>query len=225
MDEPLVETELADSEPQRRRGPWKLIAVVALLTLLAVWLVPGDGPEVQPPAVERPADTAPSLLGEGPAGDTRDAPPPAEVADDVASEADAPAAEPVDDRPGARARALIATMRASGDIRLDEVFAAAEQAQGAGELADAYLLYFFAAREGHAPAALALGAQADPATHDPANSVFGAADLNQAHKWYQIAAQNGDPVGQERLADLRDRIERLAAGGDPQAQRISLLWQ
>ena len=40
MDEPLVETEVADSEPQRRSGPWKLIIVVAVLTLIAAWLIP-----------------------------------------------------------------------------------------------------------------------------------------------------------------------------------------
>lgn len=221
MDEPLVETELADSEPPRRRGPWKLIVIVAVLTLIGVWLVPSDRPE-EPTSVDRaPADTRPSLLGEQPAEGAQDS---AAVAE-VAAETETPTAEPEDDRPGARARALIAKMRADGDIRLDEVFAAAEQAQGAGELADAYLLYFFAAREGHAAAALALGRQADPATHDPANSVFAAADLNQAHKWYQIAAQNGDSEGKDRLADLRSRVEKMAAGGDPQAQRISLLWQ
>jgi len=216
MDEPLVETELADSEPPRRHGPWKLIVIVAVLTLIGVWLVPGDGPERPASVVEKPLDFPPSLLG------APDRTAPAEAT----AEAETPApAAPVDDRPGARARALIAEMRAAGDIRTDEVFAAAEQAQGAGQLADAYLLYFFAAREGHAGAALTLGGQADPATFDPATSVFEAADLNQAHKWYQLAAQNGDAEGKERLADLRQRVEQMAASGDPQAQRISLLWQ
>jgi hypothetical protein len=218
MDEPLVETELADSEPPRRRGPWKLIILVAVLTLIGVWLVPVDRPEQPAPVAEKPGDTAPSLLTEGPGeSDSGGA-----ALREGTLEA---AAELVDDRPGARARALIAAMRSSGDIRLDEVFAAAEEAQGTGELADAYLLYFFAAREGHTAAALTLGRQADPASFDPAASVFEAADLVQAHKWYQIAAQNGDPEGRDRLADLRSRVEQMAASGDPQAQRISLLWQ
>jgi len=222
MDEPLVETELADSEPPRRRGPWKLIVIVAALTLIGVWLVPGDRPERPATVVEKPLDMPPSLLGESPVPGAPEGAAPVEAATEAEVQ---PAAAPVDDRPGARARALIAEMRAAGDIRPDEVFASAEQAQGAGQLADAYLLYFFAAREGHAGAALALGSQADPATRDPANSVFEAADLNQAHKWYQLAAQNGDSEGEERLADLRRRVEQMAAGGDPQAQRISLLWQ
>ncbi|MGB5202054.1 MAG: deoxyribonuclease, partial [Sedimenticolaceae bacterium] len=111
------------------------------------------------------------------------------------------------------------------DIQLDEIFDAARQAQAEGEMADAYLLYFYAAREGHAASALALGTQADPAQRDPQDSVFDAPDIIQAHKWYQAAAQNGNAQGRERLADLRQRVEQLAADGDPQAQRISLIWQ
>lgn len=221
MDEPLVRTEIADSDPQRRPGPWKLIAIVVVLTLIGVWLVPDDAPEDQldtqpvargdiPPAEVR--DSAPSLLSEGPADD------PAPVETD-------PAIEAVDDRPGGKARALIAEMRAEGDIQLDEVFAAAQQAQADGEMADAYLLYFFAAREGHAASALSLGTQADPAQYNPQDSVFDAPDIIQAHKWYEAAAQSGNAQGRERLADLRQRIEQLAADGDPQAQRISLIWQ
>jgi hypothetical protein len=221
MDEPLVRTEIADSDPQRRPGPWKLIAIVVVLTLIGVWLVPDEAPEDQvdtqplakvdiPPA--EMTDSAPSLLGDGPADD----PAPVETE---------PLVEAVDDRPGAEARALVAEMRADGDIQLDEVFAAARRAQADGEMADAYLLYFFAAREGHAASALALGTQADPAQHNPQDSVFDAPDIIQAHKWYQAAAQNGDAQGRERLADLRQRVEQLAADGDPQAQRISLIWQ
>jgi TPR repeat protein len=215
MDEPLVETELADSEPPRRRGPWKLILLVAVLTLVGVWLVPGDGPEETPTVAEKPTAGEPSLLAEGPAEAGVEAP--------VSEPSTEPA--PVDDRPGARARALIAEMRAAGDIQPDQVFEAAQKAQQDGEMADAYLLYFFAAREGHSGAALTLGAQADPATRDPADSVFQDADLTQAHKWYQMAAQLGDTEAEKRLADLRSRVEQMAAGGDPQAQRISLLWQ
>ena len=222
MDEHLVRTEIADSDPQRRPGPWKLIAIVVVLTLIGVWLVPDEAPDDQ--AVTRPTaivdkppeaattDSGPSLLSDGPTGDTTPVETPAST-------------QAVDARPGAKARALIAAMRAAGDIQLDEIFAAAQQAQAEGEMTDAYLLYFFAARAGHAASALALGTQADPAQRDPRDSVFGAPDIIQAHKWYQAAAQNGNAEGRERLADLRQRIEQLAADGDPQAQRISLIWQ
>lgn len=209
MQEPLVEDELAESEPQRRRGPWKLILAVVVITLIGVWLVPGEAPDEAPVTTER--TPAPSLL--------------AEDEDAVATAPPAAAVEEVDDRPGARARSLIAQLRAGDSPDLERAFAAARQAQAEGDLADAYLLYFFAAREGHAQAALTLGTQADPASRDPADSVFEDADLNQAHKWYRLAAQHGSGEAQDRLADLRSRIEQLAADGDPSAQRISLLWQ
>lgn len=209
-----VETELPETRPQKRRGPWPLIVIVVLLTLIAVWLVPGEEDEV---------------------GDTTDAAPPSllqEQAEGVPLADPAPAAgilavpEPlVDDRPGARARALIAEMRASGTLSLDELHAAAVAAQESGELQDAYLLYFFAAREGHTEAALTLAQQADPATHAAEGSVFEAPDLVQAHKWYEVAARQGNETAQAGLADLRARVDRRAADGDPEAQRIALLWQ
>ena len=226
-DEPLVETEVADSEPQRRSGPWKLIIVVAVLTMIGVWLVPGDDPQDDPttaqPSTNGTDSTAvapgsqPSLVAGGPGEQATTTEPAAESLPAVQ--------EAIDDRPGAKARVLIASMRAEGDIDLERVFAAAQRSQIAGELADAYRLYFFAAREGSTPAALVLGKQADPATRDPLSSVFEDSDLTQAHKWYQIAAQNGSSEARDRLADLQARVEEMAASGDPQAQRISLLWQ
>lgn len=222
MDAPLVESEVAESHPQKRGGPWKLIIIIALLTLIAVWLVPGDAPE-KPAAPAGTADRA------APSGSTQPAPSllgdsalPAPPAADSAGDTPAPL---VDDRPGAMARNMIAQMRASGSVDLEQIHAAAETAQNNGDLPDAYLLYFFAAREGHVPSALKLGHQADPASHDPANSLFETPDLNQAHKWYQLAAQNGDEEGRAQLAALRLRVEKMAADGDPLAQRISLLWE
>jgi len=215
MDEPVVETEVADSEPQRRPGPWKLIIIVAVLTLIGVWLVPGDKSQEDPAVTERPQG-APSLLADGPDDERKAVETPTLAAKGQ---------EVADDRPGARARALIAGMRGDGNIDLNQMVASAERAQIAGELADAYLLYFFAAREGSAAAALELGKQADPASRDPLSSVFEGPDLNQAHKWYKIAAENGDAEARDRLADLHARVEQMAASGDPQAQRISLLWQ
>ena len=202
-DEPLVDSELADSEPQRRSGPWKLMIIVVLLTLIGVWLVPGEDPDQDADTAETPAptavdpaaptDTQPSLLGEDTTGASPDSPEASQTAGEI------------DDRPGAKARALIAQMRTSGQVDQDAIFTAAEDAQAKGELADAYLLYFFAARDGHARSALALGRQADPQSHDPNSSVFDTPDLNQAHKWYQVAAQNGNDEGRQRLSALRAR--------------------
>ena len=219
MDEPLVESEVAESEPPRRSGPWKLIIIVAVITLIGVWLVPDDTPQddasvAMPPERSKTVVTSaqpPSLLGDGPTAETAEA-------GDIAAVA-------VDDHPGARARAIINRLRAQGNVDLDKVIAAAKKSQIAGELADAYLLYFYAAREGSTTAALELGKQADPATRDPLSSVFENPDFNQAHKWYQMAARGGDAEAGDRLRDLHKRVEQLAASGDAQAQRISLLWQ
>ncbi len=220
-DEPLVDSELADTAPQRRSGPWKLIVIVILLTAVGVWLVPGESPDrapdtAQPDSVDS-EEQPPSLL---------ETPPPKRDDAIAVDEQTSAATETVgDDRPGAKARTLIAEMRASGQIDTQKVFDAAEAAQANGELTDAYLLYFFAAREGHARAALTLGRQADPQSHNPDSSVFETPDLNQAHKWYQLAAQNGNDEGRQQLSALRTRVEQRAAAGDPEAQRISLLWQ
>ena len=211
MDEQQVETELADSEPERRGGPWKLILLVVVATLVGVWLVPGEDP--QQPAVTD-GGLPPSLL---------DLPPTAAGGEPALPEA---LQEPeIDDRPGARARAMIATMRSAGEVQLDEIFAAADEAHNNGELDDAYLLYFFAAREGHPAAALVLGRQADPASEQTGERLIDSPDLTQAHKWYTIAAANGDPEARQRLDELRQRVEEMAASGDPQAQRIALQWQ
>jgi hypothetical protein len=40
-----------------------------------------------------------------------------------------------------------------------------------------------------------------------------------------VAARQGNETAQAGLADLRARVDRRAADGDPEAQRIALLWQ
>lgn len=213
MDEPQVESELAESESQRQGGPWKLIVLVIVATAVGVWLVPGESPET----TTEPAQTAlaPSLL--------EDLPPTAAGGEPVLPETLEPAI--IDDTPGARARARIAELRDAGQPGLDDAYRAAVEAQTDGRPIDAYLLYFYAAREGHADAALALALQADPIKRDPANSVFDDPDPIQAHKWYELAARNGSVDARQDLGELRSHVEQMAASGDPQAQRIALLWQ
>jgi TPR repeat protein len=192
------ETDFVDRNSERRSGPWRLILVVAFLTLLGVLLVPGESP--QEPAPTSSNDTGanePSLL--------QDADP--------------------EKRPGETARRLIAESRASTGPGLDRIVETARDMQGDGALTDAYLLLFYAAREGHTGAALALAEQADPAHRDPGNSVYESADLAQAHKWYEMAAERGNSTARQRLAALERRVEALARSGDEQAQRLTLMWQ
>ncbi len=125
--------------------------------------------------------------------------------------------------PGDQARAIIERIGPEpGLAELRSVHAEAEALRGADQSADAYLLYFYAARQGHAPSALALGEMADSGRGPGA---VGSADLAEAHKWYALAARLGDPDGIERLAELRRRVEAAAEAGDPQAERLRLQWR
>lgn len=214
MDAPEVETEAAESAPQKRRGPWPLIIIVLAVTLIAVWLVPGEfttDPEVTDDAAP------PSLLEKAPPAPTVESTP------EAGQEVVQPAV--VDDRPGAKARTMIAQMRSSGELTLDDLVSAAATAQAAGDLPDAYLLYFYAAREGHGGAAMTLATHADPAHHTPGESLFEAPDLVQAHKWYEAAANHGNSAARQALDALRARVNQMAADGDPAAKRLALMWQ
>jgi TPR repeat protein len=180
-----------------------LMAVVAIITLIAVWLVPGDRQPVPPPLPDLPA--APQAGA--------DLPPLVEDSD-------------ADSRPGDRARTFVADLR-SGDTEPDPdtVFVEAERLQGEGHSVDAYLLYRFAARHGHGQAALVLGTQSDTAFHAADNPGSLNDEPEQAYKWYSIAAAEGIEEATVRLQALRKRVEQSAATGDERAQRLILQWQ
>lgn len=181
-----------------------LMAVVAVVTLLAVWLVPDDK---QPtPLPELPG--APQV--------DADLPPPAPPAKDSAAAT----------RAGDRARAFVSGLRSGRtEPDPDTVFVEAERLQGEGYSDDAYLLYRFAARHGHGQAALVLGTQADPAFHAAANPDLLNDEPEQAYKWYSMAVAAGIEEAAARLQDLRKRVEQSAAAGDERAQRLMLQWQ
>ncbi|MCP5143035.1 MAG: hypothetical protein H6926_06005 [Chromatiales bacterium] len=128
-------------------------------------------------------------------------------------------------RPGDEARALIAELRAAGGhIDLHQVHVRAVRFTDANQPVDAYLLWFFAAREGHGPSAFVLGEMYDPEFFDAAASgaVIEQADPAQAMKWYQRALNAGEAMADERIAALMQRIERAAAEGDDDARRLLL---
>jgi len=183
-----------------------LMAVVAVVTLLAVWLVPDDKQPTPPPLPELPG--APPVAV--------DLPPPASPTEDSA------AAIPAGDR----ARAFVSGLRSGGtEPDPETVFVEAERLQGEGYSDDAYLLYRFAARHGHGQAALVLGTQADPAFHAAANPDSLNDEPEQAYKWYSMAVAAGIEGAAARLQDLRKRVEQSAAAGDERAQRLMLQWQ
>jgi len=93
-----------------------------------------------------------------------------------------------------------------------------------GKLADAQLLYFFAARGGYTPAAFELGELYDPLHFDVSSSLMEKPDAFQAFKWYQQAAQAGDGQAVTRLEELHDWAHQAAEEGDLDAEQLLLQW-
>ena len=125
--------------------------------------------------------------------------------------------------PGMRAREYIAQLREQGKpYPLDEVRSKASGYQLDGSLADSYLLYFFAAREGDSQAMLEIARLNDPRYYKPDNALLDEPDAVQALKWYRLAQQSDVPEASELLASLRDWAEAEAASGSETAEQILL---
>lgn len=127
---------------------------------------------------------------------------------------------------GQTARVAIENLRsgaADGRPNLGEAFAQAEAHREAGELADAQLLYFFAARNGHAQAAFRLASSYDPLHHDAADSLLQRPDPFQAFRYYRQALEGGVAEADARLDALRAWAEREAPV-NTEAERLLLQW-
>ena len=200
--------------PGRTKG---LMALVAIITAIAIWLVPAGDKQAPPSLPSMPSAPESSEPLPLPAvTETTEAlalpPPPGGIATVTNG--------------GDGARAFIYNLRSDGaQPDADVVFAEAERMQGEGNQLDAYLLYRFAARHGQAQAALILGTQADPAYHAAASSYLPEAEPAQAYKWYSTAAAAGSEEATLRLQELRKRVQQDAAAGDEQARRLLLQWQ
>jgi len=124
------------------------------------------------------------------------------------------------------ARLFIKELESAGsEVNLDAVYEKAESMNAEQKLNGAYLLYFYAAKQGHANAAFRLGQFADPETFDPKRSLLDAPNASQAYKWYQSAFIAGHPQAKQSLGRLRSEVEKLAASGDERAYQLSLQWQ
>jgi len=200
MDEE-TNTGKAGQIPVRYKIVMAAVAL-AVVTVLAVWLVPDDRQSTPPSLPELPA---PQMTD----------------ADLFQSMEGDPAAI----REGARARGFIASLRSDGaEPDPDTVFVEAMRLQGEGNAVDAYLLFRFAARHGHGQAALVLGNQADPAYRDADIPDSLKDQPEQAYKWYSMAAEKGIDEAAAQLQALRRRMEHSASNGDERAQRLLLLW-
>ena len=128
--------------------------------------------------------------------------------------------------PGMRAREYIEKIRAAGKpYPLAEAFGKAQQYMEEGSLADAHLLYFFAAREEYLPAIMVMGEMSDPTRFRAADSLLDHADVIQAYKWYSKAASLGQQAAAERLQGLRQWAATEAEAGNPHARQLLLNFQ
>ena len=128
--------------------------------------------------------------------------------------------------PGLRAREYIEQLRDNGKpYPLDNAYDKAEQYLAEGSLADAHLLYFFAAREDHLPAIMKMGEMADPTLFQAQDSLLDHADIIQAYKWYQKAADLGHQAAIARVEGLQQWAMAEAEAGNPHAKQFLLNFQ
>ncbi len=219
---------MTNSDQENDRRPWLPIAVVVLVTAVAIWLVPDETPEPEPLPELPPAGAPPSA--ETPPVETDRPPAPSPPRDEAtaptAGTAGARSPEPVTAAPpeaeGAAARAWLAD---HPDAGADEIRVQADRFMEAGRVADAWLLYFKAARDGDGRAAMALAEQADPDHFRADASVHSAPDLILARKWYLRAQALGVAAAEERLGRLRERLAERAASGDEAAAVLLQEWR
>ena len=145
-------------------------------------------------------------------------------APDLPGDAVAPA-ETAEER-GDTAREIIARLEAGPDgPDYAEAHARAGQYRADGRLADAQLLYFFAARGGHATAAFDLATFSDPNHHSAGASLMAEPDPFQAYRWYTSARDGGHEAASARLEELRAWAEAAGRAGDTEAERLLLQWE
>jgi TPR repeat protein len=106
-----------------------------------------------------------------------------------------------------------------------EAFAEAEEFRAEGRFADAQLLYFFAARGGHAPAAFTLATFYDPNHFSADAGLMDKPDPYQAYKWYKQSLEQNYAGAEMRLAELRTWAENAAGNGDVAAEQLLLVWE
>jgi len=124
------------------------------------------------------------------------------------------------------ARDLIADIRSNPDgVDFAEAFAQAQEYQAEGRLADAQLLYFFAAKGNYAPAAFELATLYDPNHFSSENSVMDKPNPSQAYKWYSVARDGGIESAPARLQELRVWVENASDEGDTEAEQLLLRWE
>ncbi len=127
---------------------------------------------------------------------------------------------------GDSAREIIDELRSGQNgVNYAEAYERAREFQSEGRFADAQLLYFFAARGGHGPAAFDLASFYDPTRPAGEANVVDEPDPFQAYRWYKTASEAGDESAAVRLTELRAWAAAAAGTGDPAAERLLLQWE
>jgi TPR repeat protein len=172
------------------------ILVAAVVVLAVIWLVSRE-PEPEPiPEPGRPIETVEPAESPAERGDSA-----REIIDELSSGV------------------------SSADPDYAQAYERAREFQADGRSADAMLLYFFAARGGHAVAAFDLATFHDPNHHAETSSLMDEPQPFQAYRWYRQAQEAGHETASERLTELRAWAERAAGTGDTEAERLLLQWE
>ena len=128
--------------------------------------------------------------------------------------------------PGMRARQFIEQLRSEGQpYPLDDVFRKAGDYNSEGNLADAHLLYFFAAREGHVDSMVKLAELLDPNLFQSENSLLDQPDPVQSYKWYRKAAEQGQSDMSARIQKLQQWAKQESESDNPYARQLLLVVQ
>ncbi len=124
---------------------------------------------------------------------------------------------------GLRAREYINQLRGGGKpYPLEDIMAKGSSFAGEGSLADAHLVFFFAAREGHIEAMMTMAEMSDPTLFQAENNLLDQADAIQAYKWYKLALDKGfEPAG-DRLTNLHQWAKAEADYGNASAHQLLL---
>ena len=125
--------------------------------------------------------------------------------------------------PGLRAREKIQQFRDQGPpYEFDKMMALASAYASDGSLADAHLMFFFAAREGHVEAMMMMAEMSDPTLFRAENNLLDRANAIQAYKWYSQALEKGYEPAANRLENLKNWAEAEAGYGNTDAQQLLL---
>ena len=125
--------------------------------------------------------------------------------------------------PGLQARDLIQQIREKGKpYPLDQLMAQASAYANDGNLADAYITFYFAAREGSVDAMMMMAEMSDPTMFQSENNLLDRADAVQAYKWYKMALDKGFEPASARLKNIHQWAKAEAKFGNKDARQLLL---